>query len=237
MYWLDSYERTARLTPGLLLLVPIAIVFVGFGFPLTPWSATLAGLVLAVAGPVVLAKHVGNRGRSLEDTLYQSWGGPPTTLLLRPPAHGELGPILAQRRSNVERASKVTLPDGSGPDHGADAEVYKAAVLTIRSKTTDHARFPLVFAENKSYGFERNLLGVKTEGLVASGVCVLGPAGALILAILGPAPLDPTSLGLAFAANTVILVFWTIWPTSKRVEDAGTRYAERLLDAASAVAE
>lgn len=230
--WLDSYERAARFTPGVLLVTPIAIALLGFGFVVTPRSATLAGAALAIVGPALLSKHVGNRGRSIEQALHQAWGGPPTTLLLRPPKHG-LTTTLAQRRFNVERVTQVPLPDGSGTDHEADAESYRAAVLTLRSKTTDHAAFPLVFAENKSYGFERNLLGVRSEGLWVSGVCTLGVGGTLITTLAGNARLDVTTLALALAAEIISVTFWSTWPTSDRVKDAGTRYAERLLDAAS----
>jgi hypothetical protein len=44
--------------------------------------------------------------------------------------------------------------------------------LALRSKSTDHTAFPLAFAENKNYGFERNLLGIRLEGLVASSASV-----------------------------------------------------------------
>jgi hypothetical protein len=51
----------------------------------------------------------------------------------------------------------------------------------VRQQTYDHGTFPLVFAENKNYGFERNTLEVRREAL---GFC---GAGLIIAATVLPA--------------------------------------------------
>lgn len=230
---LDSYERTARLAPGLLILAPVALAVVGFGISLAPWSATMGGAALAVVGPIVLSRHVGNRGRSREKRLYTSWGGAPTTLLLSPPPSGSPGPIVMHRRSNVEAVTGVELPTSRPRVGTAEEETYWSAVLSLRSKTADAARFPRVNSENVNYGFERNLLGSKPEGLAVSSASVLALAVGLVLTILGRTNMAASPLVVATLLDALILIFWTVWPSQARVRDAGWRYAERLLDAAA----
>lgn len=233
MNGLDAYERSARLVPGLILLAPLVFVLVGFGLSLAPWSATVGGAILALAGPVVLAKHVGHRGRSLQDQLFESWGGPPTSAVLSPSGSGPVSPVLARRRANVEAVTGIALPT-TRPATGSDeAEIYHSAVLELRSRTNDQARFPRVSSENMNYGFERNLLGIKPEGLVVSSACLLALISGLIVTGVGNGHLSVVPLGVGATLDTLLLVFWMVWPTSARVRDAGQRYAERLIDSAA----
>src|SRR4051794_16665179 len=178
IYWLDDYERSARLLPGLIVLAPVAVSLVGLGISLVSWTASLGGAAHVVAGPVLLARHVGNKGRALQEQLFRSWGGPPTTRLLTTERDR---PVVDQRRRNVERVTGLALPSATPQVGSPEAAICDAAVLDLRSRTRDHARFPLVFSENKSYGFERNLLAVRREGLICASICVAG----LTLALLG----------------------------------------------------
>ena len=230
-YWLDDYERSARLMPGLLAIAPIVVAALGFGVPAAIWPSSIGAALAVIVGPVLLAKYVRSRGLAREDKLYRRWGAPPTTLLLRPPPSGA-GAILAQRRAHVERVTGVELPSHA---HNDDPETYQAAILILRSKTGDHARFPTVFAELKGYGFERNLLGIKPEGLVLSGFATLALGVAAIIDALRDTSLNLTSLTIAFVAAALLVIFWTTWPNPRRVRRAGDKYAERLIDAAAAV--
>jgi hypothetical protein len=108
-----------------------------------------------------------------------------------------------------------------------------ATVATLRQKTYDHAAFPLIFAENKSYGFERNLLGVRPEGIAIASIGFLGAAtGWGLRAFDGFNANAPALLGGALVC-LLLLIFWFVWPTKQRVRNAGDLYAEQLLDAAA----
>jgi hypothetical protein len=227
--WLDTYEREARLLAGLLTLAPILVAALGFGVPAAGWPTGIASGLIAVIGPAILTKFVRNRGVTLEEKLFARWGGPPTTLLLqrRP---GEDGAVLTQRRAQVERATGVTLPEGAGEDCH---EGYHAAVLVLRSRTNDQNRFRTVHAENRGYGFERNLLGIRTEGLVLSTVAVTALATGTSITSLTDTQLNLSSLIIALVIAAAFVLFWARWPNPHRVRRAGDRYAQRLVDAAS----
>ena len=231
--WLDEYERAARLAPGLIALLPLPILVTAFGLKRNPVLAVLVSLVVAVGGPLVLAKYVRARGRSLERKLYQEWGGPPTTLLLSPTGTSAADAVRTQRRANVERVSQQVLPTSPLPNDMAAQQVYKAAVSTLRQKTYDHAAFPLVFEENKSYGFERNALAVRAEGLVMAILGFLVALAGSVLAALGHLDANQPALIVAGLVLLCLVGFWIAWPTKKRVRQAGDVYAEQLLDAAA----
>jgi hypothetical protein len=231
--WLDDYERPARLVPGLLATAPIAIALIGFGVRDNTLHAGVSSLMIAVGAPLVLAKHVRERGLGTQRKLYREWGGAPTTLLLRTPTTGPIGPIQQQRRTNVERVTRVALPREPTTADSTRDEAYQAAVLTLRKKTTDHGAFPLVFAENKNYGFERNCLGVRPEGIAISSLSLVALLVGMFLAVRGAVDLSLPVLAVAAVCDVAVLAFWLAWPTKDRVKRAGTRYAERLLDASA----
>lgn len=231
LLWMDDYDRTARLVPGLLVVLPIAIVLIGLGVRENPLSATLSVVAVTVGAPLVLAKHVRRRGRKLEKRLIAEWGGLPTTRLLVPEPDGSIGALRQQRRRNVERISGIRLPS-EGKLSSLESEEFEAAIRTLRAKTADRVAFPQVYAENKSYGFERNLKGVRAEGLVVSAISAAALVTFATLSWTNYLELDPWPLAISACFSLVILVFWLVWPTSERVQEAGQLYAERVLDAA-----
>jgi Flp pilus assembly protein TadB len=231
--WLDDYERSARLAPGLIALLPLPILVTAFGLKHNPVTAILVSVAIAVGGPLVLAKYIRSRGRTLEKQLFEEWSGPPTTLLLTPASSGTIDAVQAQRRANVERVSRQTLPSTPLPNDSAAQQVYSAAVSTLRQKTYSHTAFPLIFAENKSYGFERNTLAIRTEGLALSIIGLVVAGAGCGLAATGHLNANFSALLVAAIVIILLVIFWVLWPTKRRVRDAGDLYAQQLLDAAS----
>jgi hypothetical protein len=233
LLWLDEYERVARLAPGLIALLPFPVLVIAFGLRDNPVVAALLSLVVAVGGPMLIAKYVRSRGRSLEGRLYREWGAPPTTLLLTPTSAGFVDAVQAQRRASVERVSQQNLPLTPLPNDSSAQQIYKAAIATIRQKTYSHDAFPLVFAENKSYGFERNTLAIRAEGLAISVVGLVVAIFGWRRAASGHLSANPSALLGAAIIILLLVAFWIIWPTKRRVRSAANLYAEQLLDAAA----
>lgn len=229
--WLDDYDRTARLVPGLLVVLPAVLVPIGLGVRENPLAATLVALAVTFGIPLLLAKHVRRRGRKVETRLSKEWGGLPTTLLLLPEADGSLGALRQQRRNNLERISGLQLPLKRDL-LSSDVESLEAAMRTLRARTADREAFAQVYAENKSYGFERNVKGLRAEGLVVSAISVIVLATLAVLSWTEYLELDPWPLTVSACPALLMHIFWLVWPTSDRVWDAGEIYAERVLDAA-----
>lgn len=111
-------------------------------------------------------RRVGTRRRpSLTIRLFASWGGAPTTALLRFGGGGEEETV-ARRHELVTRATGVELPTTAEQDadpRRADA-AYDAAVTVLRELTRDEKQFPLVVRENTEYGFRRNVVRACSVG-------------------------------------------------------------------------
>lgn len=234
--WLDEYDREARLVPALFALVPVVLAAVGLGFADNPLLGASIGILIAAGAPMLVAKQVANRGRDLEKTLFTGWGGPPTTLKLMPPADALLGEIRKQRRERLEQATGITLPTSSTLNP-TDAETYQAAVYWLITNTRDHLRFPVIWTELKSYGFERNLLALRPLGLASSAASVIAlAAGGVIVGLLG-AEVALAPLAILCAVCSAIGLAWWLGPNEQRVRVVAGRYAERLLDATNALTQ
>lgn len=232
----DAYERRARLAPGLILILPVAITIAALGLRHNTIIAALVSLLSLAGGPLILAAHVRQRGVTLQARLYEKWGGPPSTIKLRLTSADPPGPVQAKFRKDTQRVSGQTLPKWA--EQQADAaradETYSVALAALRSKTgADRKKFFLVFAEVKNYGFERNLFAVRFEALVLCLLCLVGLGAALGVAIHDHSHVHRTDLiiGLAIVAATTL--FWLFWPSERRVRRTGDIYAERLLEAAA----
>lgn len=229
--WLDEYERRARLVPGLITLLPFAIAGVGLGFRQLPVVSALFSLITAVGGPVLLANLVRTRGRALQSALFSEWAGEPTLQYLRA---GDSSDVQRhQRRARIENVLKTSLPtrEEESRDLAAADSGYRAAVDQLRELTRDRQRFPLIFAENRNYGFERNLLAMKPPGLVVVGCAGLAVLIGIALQIGDLWHASLRDLAITLLAIAAVFIFWLVYPTKERVRAAGEIYAERLLDA------
>jgi hypothetical protein len=231
--WLDEYDREARLVPALLSIFPLVLVAIGFGVQDNPVLASIIAVLFTLGAPMVAAKQVADRGRAVEQTLIAKWGAPPTTLQLVPKSDGQGGELLRQRRDRLERVSGISLP--TGPElTDSTVQTYEAAVRWLIENTRDRAKFPVVWAELKTYGFERNALGLRTLAMTTSGCGVLALC---VGAVAGSRGADVSVGTTAALAGVCALV--GLWrcrvPNETRVRRAADRYAERVLDTTAAL--
>jgi hypothetical protein len=104
----------------------------------------------------------------------------------------------------------------------------------MRHATRDKQQYPLVFEENVSYGFRRNVWGLKPFGIA---IAAIGTAGAAVNLFRFH---EGTQLGLAIACTIVsalLLLFWLCWVNPGWVRIPAKAYAERLLESALRMAK
>lgn len=175
----DAYSLRARLFPAIIAAAPafaaLALLISWRRFELSNAIATVAILVLLFA----VADFARARGRVIEPKLYAERGGKPSVTMFRRSDStiddglkeryrhflaGKLGAVVPT--ADVERSEQAT----------ADS-FYEQCGVWLRDKTRDAKRFPLLFSENVTYGFRRNLLGVKWLGLglnlAVVAICIL----------------------------------------------------------------
>lgn len=221
----DSYSRTARLAPGLLLLLGPVAVAIGAGVREWPAASALAAIVGAMGLPLALAEWVRRRGQQLQVGLWARWGGNPVVAALR-----DDGLIARKRRDALAAATGLPLAEANHPDF---EEAATNAVRQLISATRDTSRYALVFAENKAYGFARNLLALRPIGVLLSSAAVVGGLALVAVSIRSQVlSTRGTTLGVAVAA--VAVAFWLFYPSEERVRAAAHDYRDRLLEALDA---
>jgi hypothetical protein len=221
----DAYERRARLAPGLLALLPVSVAVVALGIDQTPVVSAFGGIATAAGGPILIADTVRSRGRRLETSLFKKWGGKPTTMLLRLSSTTDNVCERDRRRERLAVIAEVDLPDAKQERTDPDAadEIYELMTTYVREKYKSH---DLAAAENRSYGFHRNMFAMRPVGIAISiATCLV-----MALATWIGEPSQTVIAGLALAAVSALV--WIFWPTEARVREAADRYARQLFNTA-----
>ena len=233
----DPYERKARLLPGLLVVAPTVVALATqFGAKNAVLGAAV-GIVGSCGGVYGLASIVRAKGKELEERLVAKWGGMPTTLALRH-RNSFLDNVSKQRYHElITRKLGISMPTASeeAADPAKADDTYIGATKRLRELTRGDRG--LLFKENISYGFHRNLLAMKPTGIL---LCLLASIYGLIEAgvIHGHSPyVIPERLGkLNISAGITLLVSfaflatWILYVTSSSVRRIGFAYAERLFE-------
>ena len=234
----DPYDRKARLAPALLcglpLFVSIALLTPEIG---TIW-ATVGGLLLYCGGATFLAQIGRDRGKILEPSLHEAWGGTPSVAMLRH-RDSRLNALTKSRyRTFLQRVvPEVTLAsleaERTCPE---EAEVgYESANSWLLAQTRDHERFGLLFRENINYGFRRNIWALRpwAFGLEAIAVVVVGVAA--LDSWAGNLATTAQSIGVEWWASLVLIVLHALFFAFKIrkgwVRIAAEAYAQQLLAA------
>lgn len=225
----DTYTRRARLQPALLVALPLGLAVLAW-FPdgMIGW-ATAWGLIVWSGGTALIAQIGRDWGKSKEVQLYNSWGGKPTTRMLR---HRDApNKITLERRHNKLQALlpelKIPSPEEEQADPARADEIYDAGTTFLRENTRDQKKFNLVFEENCNYGFRRNLWGMKLLGITTA---IIGIAAVIIHIFVNGTSTPPLAM-ISGSINLLLLLGWWLWITPDWVKTAGEAYAERLLEA------
>lgn len=227
----DAYTFRARLMPVFILLLPIGLAFFSF-FPITSIASALVGLfsTLSVQGLLTLLfSEIGrDLGKKKEPGLYEKWGGMPTDFIIS--LQSPLDRITVERYKNKLRS---LLPDVLFPtlaqeeiDIKSGRDAYRSCTNFMREKTRDASKYPLVFKENVSYGFRRNLWGMKPSGVA---VALIGLIACVVSIVASPKSEYAEVVAWAcFAINAVLLTWWTLRINPAWIKVAGEEYAKQL---------
>lgn len=170
----DRYTIFARIVPAAIATAPaiagLAALFWRHGMSIASWSSTLLLVFIAYA----MFDKGRELGKALEPRLYARLGGKPSTKLLR---RGEsVFDDPARDRFRNFLAAALDRPVPTSAEEAADRAradgFYDAAGDWLRTKTRDTKKFPILFADLCSYGYRRNLLGLKPVGLLLNLVVV-----------------------------------------------------------------
>jgi hypothetical protein len=199
----------------------------------------VASLLSLAGGAVLLADVVRRLGFAAQRRLWADWGGAPATIALRlrqPTTNTVQRDIW---RAAVEKVSGIQLAslrsESANPEKADQA--INAAVSRLRELTRGD-RFYLLQAENRSYGYRRNLYGVRVVGRIVAIlglICILGFA--LWPLVHGHGPDLQVATVVGFIVDALIALGWWLLPASGQVREAGDKYAHQLFEAAATLAD
>lgn len=234
----DPYDRKARLTPGLLVVLPLLVPLVCVYGTRNPVLAGVVALFSGCGAMFALANITREQGKRIEEKLIKEWGGMPTTIALRHCDKVVLDSVSKARyHSLIEDKLGIKMPtvqeESSNPE-GAD-DAYVGATKLLRERTRSNKQ--LLFKENISYGFHRNMLGMKPAGIVVSLAGIV--YGLLLSGLIQFRPLsfewerlaEPgLAAGLTLLVGFTMLVCWLFFFNRDAVWRIGVVYAERLFE-------
>lgn len=228
----DEFSLSARVRPALLALLPLIVVTYISAPSLYNIVAMLFSIIVACGLVTALAHYARHQGRITEKRLYASWGGKPTTMMLRK-ADTTLDPYTKTRYHKylAEQIDGWAAPSVEDEQKSQDTtdKLYDSAVRWLLEKARDKKQYRLLFKENISYGFRRNSRGIKRFGTVCSLVSLT-----LIFVSIYPSTeyLNIKKYILEYSSSVfsiIMLVWWLVVVNDAWVKDSAESYALRLL--------
>jgi hypothetical protein len=225
----DHYSFRARLQPAFLALVPLGLAAFAWAQPGAKWMTAIWSLLGSAGFTFFLANAARNRGKKIEPELWRSWGGTPTTQLLR---HSGPANSVLRERWHKQLAKLVNMPLPSADEEAKNPaladETYEAATRLLIGKTRDTKAFPFVYRDNVNYGFCRNLYALRRLGICLSLIGVLCSAAAGYWSLrLGK--IDYLPWGCS-AASGALLLWWLFTVTRSWVKVPAMNYAQHLFE-------
>lgn len=239
MPFIDIYNFRARLLPAVIGLAPaIALAAISIS-----WSALSLPQVIATVAIAVLfiaASDLARRmGKRFERKMFAATRGRPIMTVLR---HAD--PTLEARTKDRYRAflaqqlkeTPPTAGDEARDPEAADA-FYDRCGVWLREHTRDKTKFRILFEENMTYGFRRNLYGLRWPGLALNALVV-----AMCILLLSPygSWIGQTTRTGIYAVLTIAAlhaVYFLFFVTRRSVEEASDQYARQLVLSCEGVME
>jgi hypothetical protein len=230
--YLDAYTLRARLSPAVIAAAP-AFAFIVL---LISWSTLSLSNAIATLGLAVLVFALSDfaraRGRRIEPAVFQSLGGKPSVTMLRHADNSFDPPSKVRYLAFVgaKISEKPPTEEEEQRDPAAADAFYERCGTWLRENTRNAKKFPILFNENVTYGFRRNLFALKWPALGLNLLIVL----LSLYAIWGGPPFaafgDLTSRVVLVLAVAVIHALYIGLVVNRRgVGEAARSYARQLI--------
>lgn len=226
----DLYTIKARLVPALITLVPAIAFIIAIlnlrSFDTSQVWATL-GLTVILLVCANLAREAGKR---VQAKVYRENNGWPTFDALY--YNDRTFSDAAKQRYLAFLSAKIASPFPSmseaADNPGMARDFYNRAATWLRENTRDTARFPIIYDENITYGFHRNMLGLKWPAILLN--LAVSAASAAVIFHYAPWFQDAAQrLPYVLAVSAIHLVYLLFGVSRSRMFAASARYSRQLL--------
>ena len=164
--------------------------------------------------------------------LFERWGGLPSVAILRH-RDARIDAITKNRYhkhlSTLVKGTKPPTPNEEGDDPTKADQVYTAWSSYLRVHTRDTKKYPLVFQENISYGYRRNVCGLRPMGISLSALSLASGAGWLYRMSVITGTIGTESIASLLSVFAFLLL-WIFRFTTEWVRIPADAYAQRLVE-------
>jgi len=231
---IDKYSLNARFYPMVLFYLPVLLLGILFSLQFDKYTHLLTSLGILGAMSFFLQQIGRDPGKSKERALWKTWGGPPSTRILR--WRDDTIDVNTKKRYHLKLQALCPLDVVPNTDFEKqwpiDADsAYEAWAKYLRSKTRDTKKYSLLFTENINYGYRRNLWGLKSYAISLLIFLMVATYGYSCWANKIFNPLDFSAP--FFIGEIMLLILLSLWLLKVRadwVKIPADAYAERLLE-------
>lgn len=225
----DTYSLKARVFPAIIAGLPtLALLFI-----IVPWDhlgisqavATLMGFILVFAF-ADMARH---RGKNIQVKLGsgetpQQWHRNNTEI-----SETSKDLFRTYMAAQLKHEAPTATEESVNPTEAND--FYRAANAWLREKTRDTQKFSMLFGENITYGFRRNLLGLKYIAIACNILVLTFSLGVLYYptAYFQALPRLDEKLVIIMAAVFLHTVYMIFAVNKKAVLEASHAYGRQLI--------
>ena len=228
--FLDAYTLRARLAPAVIAAAP-AFAFIAL---LISWSSLSLSNVIATIGLAVvlfaLSDFARSRGKRIEPQVFDALGGKPSVTMLR--YSDATFDAASKQRYLGFLGEKVgeTPPSESAEQREPSAadEFYERCGTWLRENTRNAKKFAILFNENVTYGYRRNLFALKWPAL-ALNLTVVASCIAIFLAAPAPFVDSKSRVFVVLAVAAIHALYIGFGVTRSGLEDAARTYARQLI--------
>ncbi len=228
----DAYSLKARYYPTVIVIAPLCLMILSIASDKWDMLKSVGVAVVSTLGLAFVMDQVGrDQGKNKEAALFQTWGGKPTTRILRH-RDSSLDRTTRERYhsklAGLVEGIKIPTAQQEAEDPNAADSIYDSCVAFLRSQTRDVIKFPLVFQENTNYGFRRNLWGMKPAGIVISFIGALACSALTVLHFLANKE-EWLVAAICGVVCIILLVLWVCRFTPSWVKTTADEYARQLV--------
>lgn len=231
---MDAYDRRARFYPMVIVLLPALLGATSWMPAGIELPGIAGGTVVTLAAAAFLAQLARDQGKRREKELFRLWGGRPSDRALSYAGRFFADATLARCHKKLMAFDPgLQLPASREyeKEHAKESKAaYAAATDLLVARSRDKERFPLLFKENISYGFRRNLWGLKPIGILTTALGVAACIARIILQATAHAPITPAPI-VGGVISAVLLLIWCLRITPEWVRIPADGYSKHLVEA------
>lgn len=229
---MDKYSLNARIYPIVIFLLPLIVLGISYSVEYEKYVQILSTLGITSALVYFLSNLGRDTGKRKEPTLWNNWGGMPTIQLLSY-NNSTIDKITKKKYHNklLDLSPIEESIDFENSELGDVSDIYRSWTKYLIARTRDTKKFSLLFKENISYGFRRNLWGLKPYSLVLLMISLISNYTWQISQIgLNNFFEYPLQFYISEGLIIILLLIWLFIITTNWIKIPAFAYGERLLE-------